>query len=91
MRQVIWKYPLALEHEQTITMPENAMVLTVQTQGEVPCIWALVNPMNPVVPRRFKIHGTGHELEPGEKVGMYIGSFQLQEGIFVGHLFDISL
>lgn len=40
----IWKYPLYVQDVQTVEMPDEADILTVQVQGDVPCLWAMVNP-----------------------------------------------
>ena len=80
----VWKYPLEVTYEQTITVPEGAQFLTVQIQNEVPCLWALVNPNTPTKPCNLLIIGTGHNVEA---VGLYLGTFQLDHGTFIGHVF----
>ena len=41
----IWKYQLPFpEEEIVISMPKEAEILCVQMQGNVPCIWVLVDP-----------------------------------------------
>ncbi len=81
----IWKYELKTIDEQTIDMPFDAKALCVDVQYGKPCMWAMVNPSRPKVARRVWIRGTGHDFE--EPVGTYIGSFQLLDGRFVGHVF----
>lgn len=78
----IWKYTLSVTNEQKISMPSGAQLLTVQLQGGMPCLWALVNPAAPQVERKIRIHGTGHEVQGGE----YVETFQW--GPLVFHVFD---
>jgi hypothetical protein len=82
----IWKYKLATTDIQTIKMPLNPRILTVQGQYGEPCLWALVDPDAKMVPITIVIHGTGHPVpEPLSLV--YVGSYQLYGGDFVGHVF----
>ena len=64
-------------------LPKDAQILCVQTQRSVPCLWAVVDESVESVTRTFQIVGTGHELPSGKAA--YIGTFQLQNGYFVGH------
>lgn len=83
----ILKYPLSDCGEQVIWMPVGAKILTVQVQREVPCIWALADDTTGREEARIiRILGTGHEVPPA--VGLYIGSYQLFNGSFVGHVFE---
>lgn len=85
MKNTIWKFPFVIEDVVTVSMPEDATVLSVQVQNGEPCIWAVVDPSNPIVMRIFHLRGTGHAL--GE-VGQFIGTFQMMDGGLVFHLFD---
>ena len=82
----IFKYPIEVTDEFSVKMPIGAEVLCVQTQYEQVCIWALVAPDNEVTDMRFRIFGTGHTFDDNEKWD-YVGTFQLRDGRFVGHLF----
>lgn len=70
-------------------MPAGAEVLMVKEQHGVICIWALVDPDKPDEVYRYRIIGTGHELkeEPGQK---YVGSFFMNKGYLVFHVFSYS-
>lgn len=59
MGKVIYKYGLDLKDRQTIVMPEGAETLSVQTQHEVPCLWAMVDPENKTEIRYFEVFATG--------------------------------
>lgn len=82
----IFKYPVEITDDSKIMMPRGADVLSVQMQGEVPCVWTLVDDAAPMVKRKFKLRGTGH---PAEDLfaDMFVGTFQMRGGL-VFHLFD---
>lgn len=81
----IWKFQLPLQDEIALEMPENSKILSVQTQDEIPCIWANVEPSADKMIRHFKLRGTGFGTDD---VGAYVGTFQLENGSFVFHLFE---
>lgn len=84
----IYKYPLDMQGAaQIINMHAGAELLAVQVQRDVPCIWALVNPDNQMMQREFLIVGTGHDLP--ERYGGHVGTFQLDGGNFVFHVFEL--
>lgn len=83
----IWKYELKVDGVQKINMPEGAKILTVQTQFDNPCIWALVNPTNTLTVRNFEIYGTGHNIQIGSR--QYIGTFQVNSGFLIFHVFEL--
>ena len=47
--QTVWKFPIRPDDHIRVEMPADARVLTVQTQGGQPCIWALVSDDAPTV------------------------------------------
>lgn len=82
----IFKYPLLITDEQTIMMPENALIISVATQyGEV-CVWALVSPEMPRKPVVVRVIGTGHEM-PSMRGMKFVGSIMMHEGSLVWHIF----
>ena len=84
----IFKYTFNMAGEQDIPMHKGAHVLTVQVQNGIPCLWAIVDPEQPIENRTFRIFGTGHEMDIDIPHSHYIGSFQLAGGDFIGHLFE---
>lgn len=88
MPKQIWKYSLSSKDTQKVTMKKHAKILYVASQGNNPCIWALVDTENEEVQRTFVTHGTGHEIE-NLKDKEYIGSFQLYEGRYIFHIFEL--
>lgn len=83
----IYKYPVEVADVQTILLPLGAQILTVQEQNGQPYIWAIVNPETDSEPRRFRLYGTGYNIET-DNVLKYIGTFQLLCGRLVFHLFE---
>lgn len=83
--RVIYKYTLKAG-VTTLNMPQGAQVLTVQTQNENACLWALLDPSKPTEVRTFHMYGTGHRIDNLNLV--YIGTFQLEHGVLVFHVFE---
>ena len=70
-------------------MPKGAEILTVQTQNDTPCIWALVDPDSETETRHFEVYGTGHDIHCDMGIERkYINTFQIQYGLLVFHLFE---
>ena len=96
----IYKYEL-LGAQTTLRMHKGAEILCVQVQEqgrkERPCLWALVDTLAEMEERHFKVYGTGHEMElavaeryiSGIK-SSYIGTFQLDAGALVFHVFEVT-
>jgi hypothetical protein len=87
----VWKYAFDVMDRVEFLLPVGAKVLTVQVQNGRPCIWVMVDPSEQQkVPRQFRVAGTGHMLEQDGEFDelQYIGTFQLDEGRFIGHLFE---
>jgi hypothetical protein len=83
--KTIWKFPLPIADLVHVVMPKGACVLTVAAVHEEAFLWAIVDRAAPMVERPFAIRGTGHALGA---VGSYIGTFMLQSGGLVFHVFD---
>ena len=81
----VWKYKIE-NSDCTITMPEEARILSLQIQEGHPCIWVLVNPNNPKTKRRFITHVTGSFADIILAIDVFIGTYQ--DGPFVGHVFE---
>lgn len=82
----IFKFPIETADAQEVAMPKGASILCVQVQRGVPCLWALVDTAQPIVPRKVFVVGTGH-LIPAD-AELYVGTYQLNDGAFVGHVFE---
>jgi hypothetical protein len=83
----IWKWTLEVTDLQTILMPEGAHVLSVQTQDDVPQLWALVDETMPTEPHTFATYSTGHRLPYRTDYGRFIGTYQIK-GMLVFHVFE---
>ena len=91
MNKTIWKFELETTDNQTLKMPVGAEILTVQTQSDKPCLWALVDPNAEKEGRFIEIFGTGHPV--GYDMGIdrkYIGTYQLHGGSLVFHVFEYT-
>lgn len=84
--KTIYKWTLELKDTQTIMAPENTLFLTVQMQHGLPQVWGLCNPNLPAEKNIFHIRGTGHPVPEKDNL-LYLGSFQMNEGQFVFHVF----
>ncbi len=81
----IWKYALEVQDTQWIELPRGAKALSVAVQDEVPCLWCQVDTEAVQDSVLVITHGTGH---PMKKDNMrFIGTYQLDGGSFVGHVF----
>jgi hypothetical protein len=84
--KTIWKW--TLRPETTINMPHGAKLLAVQEQRGEAQLWALVDPGAKTYPRTFRVYGTGHDLP--DDPGQYVGTFQMNGGALVFHVFEAS-
>jgi len=90
---VIDKYPLQIIDKQTILLPSDAIILSVQTinAGVVPLednnvfLYAMVDPNYEPKLCEIQIYGTGHEI--GTDIGQYINTFQMFNGNLIFHTF----
>lgn len=88
MPKQVWKFILDHTGIQVTSMPVGAEILSVQVQNGNACIWALVDPLAKQNFRTFHTYGTGHPIK-NEDFGLkYIGTYQLNNGDLVFHLFE---
>lgn len=81
----IWKYSV-YPGGTTLRMPAGAEILCVQPQHEDICMWARVHPDSELETRRFRVFGTGHPMDEGQR--KYLGTAQVWNGRFVWHVFE---
>lgn len=79
----IYKYELDIRGEQVVQMPHNPEILSVQMQGEVICVWALVNTTYNDTAYIFEIFGTGDTID--NFIREYVGT--VQDRSMVWHVF----
>lgn len=82
--RTIYKYPFPKTGEFTIRLPLDSEILHVGMQGETPCLWALVETLQPSSDVRFRLFGTGHEVIGDPE---HVATFH--DGPFVWHLFRV--
>lgn len=86
--RTIWKYPVQAG-PFTLDLPIGSRILTVQTQVDSPELWVEVPDTEArTEPRHFMAYGTGHPMD--EPVREYIGTFQLEGGWLVFHLYEVE-
>ncbi len=87
--KTIWKFDLSPNRLQTIPLPHDSQVLTVQTKDDkAPLLWVLVDPDMPMKDRYFGVYTTNTALP--DDPGQYIGTFQIFEGSLEFHLFEME-
>ena len=83
--RTIWKYDL-IPGVNELSVPPYSNVCAVQVQRGVPRIWMFVIPNIPErVVRRFWVYGTGEDIPDTHQ---YYGTFQLEGGDLVFHVFE---
>jgi len=82
----IWKYELRITDGQFVVLPKDAELLCVQVQRDKPCLWAIGEEHGMREERLIIIHGTGHQVS--SNLGRYLGTFQIQNGDLVYHVFE---
>lgn len=84
----IFKYPVQFG-PFSLDLPYGAKVLSVGVQENQPFLWAQVQEAgNPPETRLFRVYGTGHLMREDEIA--FIGTFQLDGGALIFHLFEVS-
>jgi len=85
MSETIYKYPIGPVTD--LQLPEGAEILCVQAQYGIPCIWVKVDTMKSYKSRQIRVYGTGYVLS--DECQKYIGTFQLDGGHLVFHVFEV--
>ena len=86
--KTIWKYNLGLTVRDEFEMPRGARILALQTQRSEPCMWVeFEGTPTPLETRVFETFGTGHPM--GEKKREFIGTYQLEDGALVFHVYEL--
>jgi len=88
--KTIWKYILKTTDRQGINMPLESEILSVGVQTGTVCLWVLVDPeQKKELLHEFEIFGTGNPVYSNEKSKRkFIGTYQLMDGNFIGHVFE---
>lgn len=87
--KTIWKFPLDIQDNQQLWMPQGATILSVMVQGEQLCLWAEVETTAACETRHFVVRGTGNPIS--ESVGAWrprhLASVIM--GQFVWHVYEL--
>lgn len=85
--KTVWKFRVTADDYFTLDLPKGAKPLSVQEQGGEVQMWCLVNDNETIYERRtFRLAGTGHPIKDNV---VFIGTFQLDGGSLVFHLFEV--
>lgn len=86
---MIHKYPVQVEDSFEVRMPAGARVIAVQVQDGDPVMWAVLDENAFDFTRTFRVVGTGQSFDDCH-LCKHVGTFQLEGGAFVGHLFEVT-
>ena len=89
MARTIHKFPLNLVDSQILDIPGTASILSVQDQGGVLTLWAMLDPQHATYRREVTIVGTGQRVPASVGINSYVDT--VQAGSFVWHVFVRSL
>jgi len=84
--KTIWKYQIELsDTPSAIQVPENAVIVLIETQNELPVIWFEVETSHSLRERKFAVHGTGHRIPRDGR--SHVASFISSP--FVWHVYEL--
>ena len=86
--KTVWKYNIRPDDLISLDLPIGAKPLSIQEQHGNAELWCLCDPNEKVYETRlFRMAGTGHSIK--EEIIGYVGTFQLDGGSLVFHLFEV--
>jgi len=83
----IHKHGVFLGDTFTLELPEGATFLSLQMQQGKPQMWFRVEDSRPLRRQVFGICGTGNEIPPQIASAPFLGTFQMDGGALVIHVF----
>lgn len=83
----IFKYELTIEDRQVIKTFVSFEPLSIKVQNGKPVLYAIVDDETEAQSVRIETYGTGFAIEPYTSKAEYVGSYLLQEGTLVFHVF----
>lgn len=85
----VYKYELPINDMVVMRLHEGTEILYVAEQGQGHLfMWALVDPHQPQLTRRFIVRGTGHVIAYERRDLRYIGIAPMYSGGLVFHVFE---
>lgn len=83
--RTIWKYPLSFAESQTILLPLEHDLLTVQLQNNTLCLWAIVNTNAPITEHHILVLTTGEKIPDYLDGRIWLNTVQVDGNVF--HVF----
>lgn len=91
MTLIVGKYPVEVRDIIEVQMPAGALPLHFDFQRGVLCVWAVIDPdALEVETKRFRMAGTGHDLDVGETPIRFMNTLLLHGGELVFHFFELG-
>ena len=84
----IWKETLRSAHEQEISVPAGAELLSAREQRDHICVWFKCDPEKPREKRVIRIHVTGSDAPPLGNAWRFLGTASFQGGDLIYHVFE---
>lgn len=81
----IWKFPIKITDLQLVPMSKSAQIISAQIQGDVLCLWAIVDTNEVKDQRVIEIYGTGHPMRDQTQRRHIV---TVQDGQLVWHVFE---
>ena len=83
----IYKYEIEVTDQQTLQLPQQAEILSIQVQDNNIMLWALVIDYTKLVDYRFiECYGTGHEIVDDANELVFLATIQYRGGVW--HFFE---
>ena len=89
--KTILKYMLSVDKCQSQTLPYNAKIIHVDSQGDNMYIWAEVDTQEPMSETRmFSVFGTGHEIPKLTNAEYkHLGTVEMYDGSLIWHVYEV--
>lgn len=82
--KTIYKYTLSSPQNE-VDLPREFKILHLALQNEIPCLWAEVDDIKPLIRMTVTFYGTGHIVP--DNAGNYIGTVLMHDGSLVFHAY----
>ena len=86
----IHKFPIKSTNNISIRAARGARPLCVQVQDGAPCVWMLLDAAREQCKHLFRIYGTGWDMDDTVRMEQYVGTFQVDGGMLIWHLFYVG-
>jgi hypothetical protein len=88
--KTIYKYILPIVNEFELLLPKDNVIISLDSQNNLPCLWAIVDPNEKeIVQRTFSCFKTGEPIPNIEgKVRAFIKTIKLHQETFIVHFFE---